>query len=61
MKVNILTPPREEVNFEVLKSGRYYILLLGGGGIALTWDRDMGLTVILKENYKVSPLWFISK
>uniref|UniRef100_A0A670HY20 von Willebrand factor n=1 Tax=Podarcis muralis TaxID=64176 RepID=A0A670HY20_PODMU len=50
--VNILTPPREEVNFEVLKSGRYYILLLGGGGIALTWDRDMGLTVILKENYK---------
>ncbi|XP_061438597.1 von Willebrand factor isoform X2 [Rhineura floridana] len=50
--VNILTSPREEFNFEVLKSGRYYILLLDRGGIALTWDQDMGITVILKENYK---------
>ncbi|XP_062990456.1 von Willebrand factor isoform X2 [Elgaria multicarinata webbii] len=50
--VNILTPPREEASFEVLKSGRYYILLLGRGGISLTWDQDMGINVILKEHYK---------
>ncbi|XP_042325058.1 von Willebrand factor isoform X2 [Sceloporus undulatus] len=49
--VNILRSPREEINFEVLKSGRYYILLLGRG-ISLVWDQDMGITVILKENYK---------
>ncbi|XP_060109795.1 von Willebrand factor [Heteronotia binoei] len=48
--VNILTPPRED-NIEVLKSGRYYILLLGNG-ISLAWDEDMGVSVILKENYK---------
>ncbi|XP_020641434.3 von Willebrand factor [Pogona vitticeps] len=51
-KVNILIPPREEANLEVLKSGRYYILLLGRGEISLTWDQDMGITVILKDHYK---------
>ncbi|XP_062838063.1 von Willebrand factor [Anolis carolinensis] len=49
--VNILTSPREEANFEVLKSGRYYILLLSRL-ISLIWDQDMGISVILKENYK---------
>ncbi|KAL8194514.1 UNVERIFIED_CONTAM: hypothetical protein K2H54_023389 [Gekko kuhli] len=48
--VNILTPPREDT-VDVRKSGRYYILLLGNG-ISLTWDEDMGISVVLKENYK---------
>ncbi|XP_007436263.1 von Willebrand factor [Python bivittatus] len=51
-EINVLTPPREEGNLEVLKSGRYYILILGQGRISLTWDQNMGITVILKENYK---------
>ncbi|XP_053113872.1 von Willebrand factor isoform X2 [Hemicordylus capensis] len=50
-EVNILIPPKEEDNFEVLKSGRYYILLLGKG-ISLTWDQGMGIMVFLKENYQ---------
>ncbi|XP_063164440.1 von Willebrand factor [Candoia aspera] len=51
-EINVLTPPREEANLEVLKSGRYYILILGRGRISLTWDQNMGITVILKENDK---------
>lgn len=55
MKVKLLKAPEEEDNFDVVKSGRYFILLLGRG-IALTWDQNMGITVILKEHYRVSRL-----
>uniref|UniRef100_A0A8C5SRJ8 von Willebrand factor n=1 Tax=Laticauda laticaudata TaxID=8630 RepID=A0A8C5SRJ8_LATLA len=51
-EVNVLTPLREEGNMEILKSGRYYILILGQGRMSLTWDQNMGVTVTLKENYK---------
>ncbi|XP_013921220.1 PREDICTED: von Willebrand factor-like, partial [Thamnophis sirtalis] len=54
MKISVVTPPREEGNVDILKSGRYYILILGRGRISLTWDQNMGITVILKENYKLS-------
>lgn len=50
-EVKIQRAPEEMDNLEVLKSGRYYILLLGRG-ISLTWDQNMGVTVILKGNYR---------
>ncbi|XP_030394674.1 von Willebrand factor isoform X3 [Gopherus evgoodei] len=49
--VNIKQPLRDETNFEVLKSGRYYILLLGKG-ISVTWDLAMGVSVILKGHFR---------
>ncbi|CAM5082052.1 unnamed protein product [Eretmochelys imbricata] len=49
--VDIKKPLRDETNVEVLKSGRYYILLLGKG-ISVTWDLAMGVSVILKEHFK---------
>ncbi|KAJ6668444.1 hypothetical protein lerEdw1_011926 [Lerista edwardsae] len=50
-EVKILKAPEEEDSFEVVRSGRYFIVLLGRG-IALTWDQNMGITVILKEYYR---------
>ncbi|XP_050821053.1 von Willebrand factor isoform X3 [Gopherus flavomarginatus] len=49
--VNIKQPLRDETNFEVLKSGRYYILFLGKG-ISVTWDLAMGVSVILKGHFR---------
>uniref|UniRef100_A0A8C5X262 von Willebrand factor n=1 Tax=Malurus cyaneus samueli TaxID=2593467 RepID=A0A8C5X262_9PASS len=50
--VNIRIPPRDENdNLEVIKSGRYYIILLGKS-ISVTWDLAMGVSVILKGNFK---------
>ncbi|XP_074859171.1 von Willebrand factor isoform X2 [Carettochelys insculpta] len=49
--VDIKQPLRNETNIEVLKSGRYYILLLGKG-MAVTWDLAMGVSVILKEHFR---------
>uniref|UniRef100_A0A452GFP6 von Willebrand factor n=1 Tax=Gopherus agassizii TaxID=38772 RepID=A0A452GFP6_9SAUR len=49
--VNIKQRLRDETNFEVLKSGRYYILLLGKG-ISVTWDLAMGVSVILKGHFR---------
>ncbi|KAM9171971.1 von Willebrand factor isoform 2-T2 [Pangshura tecta] len=49
--VDIKQPLRDETNFEVLKSGRYYILLLGKG-ISVTWDLAMGVSVILKGHFR---------
>ncbi|XP_069484436.1 von Willebrand factor [Ambystoma mexicanum] len=50
-KVNIKRPLRDETDFEVLQSGRYYILLLGKK-ITVTWDMAMRISVTLKENYR---------
>ncbi|XP_019371542.1 PREDICTED: von Willebrand factor isoform X1 [Gavialis gangeticus] len=49
--VNVKTPPRDETGFEVLKSGRYYILLLGKD-ISVSWDLAMGISVILTEDFE---------
>uniref|UniRef100_A0A8U7MAY3 von Willebrand factor n=1 Tax=Corvus moneduloides TaxID=1196302 RepID=A0A8U7MAY3_CORMO len=46
--VNIRVPPRgENENLDVIKSGRYYIILLGKS-ISVTWDLAMGVSVTLK-------------
>ncbi|KAJ1165139.1 hypothetical protein NDU88_005568 [Pleurodeles waltl] len=50
-KVNIKKPLRDDTDLEVLKSGRYYILLLGKK-ITVTWDMAMRISVTLKENYR---------
>ncbi|NXP39690.1 VWF factor, partial [Leiothrix lutea] len=50
--VNIRVPPKgENDNLDVIKSGRYYIVLLGKS-ITVTWDLAMGVSVILKGNFK---------
>ncbi|XP_010408551.4 von Willebrand factor [Corvus cornix cornix] len=50
--VNIRVPPRgENENLDVIKSGRYYIILLGKS-ISVTWDLAMGVSVTLKGNFK---------
>ncbi|KYO44719.1 hypothetical protein Y1Q_0016835 [Alligator mississippiensis] len=49
--VNVKTPPTDETGFEVLKSGRYYILLLGKD-ISVSWDLAMGISVILTEDFQ---------
>ncbi|XP_028910294.1 von Willebrand factor isoform X3 [Ornithorhynchus anatinus] len=50
-EVVVKTPPSDEASLEVLESGRYYILLLGPG-MSLTWDRNMGVSVILKQTHQ---------
>uniref|UniRef100_A0A8C9MZR3 von Willebrand factor n=1 Tax=Serinus canaria TaxID=9135 RepID=A0A8C9MZR3_SERCA len=46
--VNIRVPPKgENDNLDVIKSGRYYIILLGKS-ISVTWDLAMGVSIILK-------------
>nr|XP_009936779.1 PREDICTED: von Willebrand factor [Opisthocomus hoazin] len=49
--VNIKVPPKDDSDLEVMKSGRYYIILLGKS-ISVTWDLAMGVSVILKGNFK---------
>ncbi|XP_058276091.1 von Willebrand factor isoform X1 [Hirundo rustica] len=50
--VNIRVPPKgEDYNLDVIKSGRYYIVLLGKS-ISVTWDLAMGVSIILKGNFK---------
>ncbi|XP_059702157.1 von Willebrand factor isoform X2 [Haemorhous mexicanus] len=50
--VNIRVPPKgENDNLDVIKSGRYYIILLGKS-ISVTWDLAMGVSIILKSNFK---------
>ncbi|XP_041282783.1 von Willebrand factor [Onychostruthus taczanowskii] len=50
--VNIRVPPKgENDNLDVIKSGRYYIILLGKS-ISVTWDLAMGVSIILKGNFK---------
>ncbi|XP_048156081.1 von Willebrand factor [Corvus hawaiiensis] len=50
--VNIRVPPRgENENLDVIKSGRYYIILLGKS-ISVTWDLAMGVSVTLKGSFK---------
>ncbi|XP_040421957.1 von Willebrand factor isoform X2 [Cygnus olor] len=49
--VNIKVPPKDSDDLEVMKSGRYYIILLGNS-ISVTWDLAMGVSVILKANFK---------
>ncbi|XP_030071430.1 von Willebrand factor [Microcaecilia unicolor] len=50
-RVNIKKPLSDESDFEVLSSGRYFILLLSKS-VSVTWDRAMSVSVILKENYR---------
>lgn len=59
IQVNIKVPPKDENDLEVMKSGRYYIILLGKR-ISVTWDLAMGVSVILKGNFKVSGFCFTS-
>ncbi|KAM9245736.1 von Willebrand factor [Leptosomus discolor] len=49
--VNIKVPPKDDNGLEVMRSGRYYIILLGKS-ISVTWDLSMGVSVILKGNFK---------
>ncbi|XP_066039748.1 von Willebrand factor [Chamaea fasciata] len=50
--VNVRVPPKgENDNLDVIKSGRYYIVLLGKS-ITVTWDLAMGVSIILKGNFK---------
>ncbi|KAM6438314.1 von Willebrand factor [Rhynochetos jubatus] len=49
--VNIKVPPKDDSDLEVMKSGRYYIILLGKS-ISVIWDLAMGVSVILKGNFK---------
>uniref|UniRef100_A0A803V778 von Willebrand factor n=1 Tax=Ficedula albicollis TaxID=59894 RepID=A0A803V778_FICAL len=50
--VNIKVPPKgENDNLDLIKSGRYYIILLGKS-ITVTWDLAMGVSIILKGNFK---------
>ncbi|XP_032850933.2 von Willebrand factor isoform X2 [Tyto alba] len=49
--VNIRVPPKDGNDLEVMRSGRYYIILLGKN-ISVTWDLAMGVSVILKGNFK---------
>ncbi|KAM4902021.1 von Willebrand factor [Sylvia borin] len=50
--VNVRVPPKgENDNLDVIKSGRYYIVLLGKR-ITVTWDLAMGVSIILKGNFK---------
>ncbi|GAB0177352.1 von Willebrand factor [Grus japonensis] len=49
--VNIKVPPKDDSDLEVMKSGRYYIISLGKS-ISVTWDLAMGVSVILKGNFK---------
>uniref|UniRef100_A0A8C3PPM6 von Willebrand factor n=1 Tax=Calidris pygmaea TaxID=425635 RepID=A0A8C3PPM6_9CHAR len=49
--VNVKVPPKDDSDLEVMKSGRYYIILLGKS-ISVTWDLAMGVSVILKGNFK---------
>ncbi|XP_010223541.1 PREDICTED: von Willebrand factor [Tinamus guttatus] len=49
--VNIKVPLKDDKNLEVMKSGRYYIILLGKS-ISVTWNLAMGISVILKGNFK---------
>ncbi|XP_051818879.1 von Willebrand factor [Antechinus flavipes] len=50
-EVNVKKRLKDETHFEVVESGRYYILLLGKG-ISLIWDKNMGISVILKQTYQ---------
>jgi len=59
VQVNIKVPPKDDSDLEVMKSGRYYIILLGKS-ISVTWDLAMGVSVILKGNFKVSGFSFTS-
>ncbi|XP_013803060.1 von Willebrand factor [Apteryx mantelli] len=49
--VNIKVPPKDDSDLEVMKSGHYYIILLGKS-ISITWNLAMGISVILKGNFK---------
>lgn len=59
VQVNIKVPPKDDNDLEVVRSGRYYIILLGKS-ISVTWDLAMGVSVILKGNFKVSVFCFTS-
>lgn len=57
VQVKIKVPPKDDSDLEVVRSGRYYIILLGKS-ISVTWDLAMGVSVILKGNFKVSVFCF---
>lgn len=48
--VNIKVFPKDSGDLEVMKSGRYYIILLSKS-ITVTWDLAMGVSVILKADF----------
>uniref|UniRef100_A0A8C5MCI6 von Willebrand factor n=1 Tax=Leptobrachium leishanense TaxID=445787 RepID=A0A8C5MCI6_9ANUR len=50
-QVYIKTPPRDETNFNVLQSGKFFILMLGNK-MSIAWDKRMTIYVTLKEQYK---------
>uniref|UniRef100_A0A8C2U1F5 von Willebrand factor n=1 Tax=Coturnix japonica TaxID=93934 RepID=A0A8C2U1F5_COTJA len=50
--VIIKVSPKDSSDIEVMKSGRYYIILLGKS-ITVTWDLAMGVSVILTDNFHV--------
>ncbi|KAG8438864.1 hypothetical protein GDO86_005162 [Hymenochirus boettgeri] len=50
-QINIKKPLSDEMDFEVLQSGNYFILLLGNQ-MTVTWDKGMRVYITLKENYR---------
>uniref|UniRef100_H3AU93 von Willebrand factor n=1 Tax=Latimeria chalumnae TaxID=7897 RepID=H3AU93_LATCH len=50
-KVKIIKPLRDESDLEILRSGQYFILMLGKG-ISITWDLTTRVTVHLKQYYR---------
>ncbi|NP_001243217.1 von Willebrand factor precursor [Xenopus tropicalis] len=50
-QIHIKKPLSDETSFDVLKSGNYFILLLGNQ-MSVTWDKGMRVYVTLKETYR---------
>ncbi|NP_001316017.1 von Willebrand factor precursor [Oryctolagus cuniculus] len=50
-EVIVKRPLKEDTHFEVVESGRYVFLLLGGA-LSVVWDRRLGVSVVLKQTYQ---------
>lgn len=57
--MNVKRPLKEVTHFEVVESGRYVFLLLGGA-LSVVWDRRLGVSVVLKQTYQVSELSLVT-
>ncbi|XP_005378811.1 PREDICTED: von Willebrand factor [Chinchilla lanigera] len=50
-EVNVKKPMRDETHFEVVESGRFFILLLGRS-LSVVWDRRLVVSVVLKQTFQ---------
>lgn len=46
---------KDETHFEVVESGRFFILLLGRA-LSVVWDRRLVISVVLKQTFQVCGL-----